>query len=275
MDYPCTLGTGILPENRKEIFEEYPHEYMVMIGGGSPYGSRVGEMTYWNATAYYLGYIDLTTGERCEGRSLFTWILKDGEFEKGIHKQLFVEGEKYRIKGLPSKKSSGFYPLQVLGKVRRMPFLDALWKEYISPVFLHSDLFGEMELNKRYGYYHADFDWLGTKIKVSFNTDEGDDEGCLANLEAFCRDAERWDREMREYSADELTYLANEWRDDDHLDEEITEEDFKRRIVLSSIEVSCEGHFFAYFDDDDMFAGHTVHVSGDIENGCNYADLMG
>ena len=275
MDYPCTLGTGILPENRKEIFEEYPHEYMVMIGGGSPYGSRVGGMTYWNATAYYLGYIDLTTGERCEGRSLFTWVLKDGEYEKGIHKQLFVEGEKYRIKGLPSKKSSGFYPLQVLGKVRRMPFLDALWKEYISPVFLHSDLFGEMELNKRYGYYHADFNWLGTTIEVSFNTDEEEDEKCLAFLEQFCREAERRDKEIREYAANELTYLANDWRDDDHLDEEITEEDFMKRIVISSIEMSSEGDYYVWFDDGDMFAGHSVRVCGDAMGAPNYASMEG
>lgn len=276
MEYPFKIGSGILPENRKEIFYEEPHEYLIMVGGGSTYGAKWGgNDAIPTATAYILGSIDLTTGERTEGKSIFTWIITEEEYQKRVYSQYFKEGVKYRIKGFPSKKSSGFYPIEVLGTVNRMPFLDALWRDYLAPVYMHSELFGEMELNKRYGYFHANFDWLGTEIEVSFNTDEEEDEKCLANLEEFCREAERRDKEVRDFAAEELTYLANDWRDDDHLDHEITEEEFKTRIKISSVEMSADGDYDVWFDDDDMFAGHSVHISGDALGAPNYSAMEG
>ena len=266
MDHPITLGSGKLPENRYEYFDTEPR--------GSPYGSRVGNCDPC-VTAYILGYIDLLTGERTEGRSTISWVITNEDYSRRSYAGIFREGVKYRIKGLPSKRSRSFYPVEVLGTVRKMPFFDLLWKEYNRPVFMHSDLFGEMKLNKRYEYFSARFDWLGTEIKVYFNTDEGEDEKCLANLEQFCREAERRDKEVRDYAADELTYLANDWRDDDHLDHEITEEEFRSRIKISSVEVSAEGDYDVWFDDDDMFAGHSVHVSGDALGAPDYAALEG
>ena len=275
MDYPITIGTGTLPENRKEIFEEQTREYILLIGGGHTYGSRVGAQSPWTATTYYLGCIDTVTGERTEGKKLFTWVLTDEESNSKSYKTLFEEGAIYRLRGFPSKKSSGFYPAAVLGKVRKHPFFDLLWKEYITPVFMHSEVFGDMKLNKEYGYYSSEFDWMGTKIDVSFNTDEEEDEKCLANLEQFCREAERRDREVRRYAAEELTYLANDWRDDDHLDHEITEEEFAERIKISSVEMSADGDYDVWFEDDDMFAGHSVRISGDALGVPNYASMEG
>ena len=110
---------------------------------------------------------------------------------------------------------------------------------------------------------------------MSFNTDEEENEKCLANLENFCRDCERRDSEIRDYAAQELTYLANEWRDDDHLDETITEEDFKRRLKISSIEMSADGYYTVWFDDDGMFAGHSIQVCGHDMGAPDYAELAG
>ena len=36
-----------------------------------------------------------------------------------------------------------------------------------------------------------------------------------------------------------------------------------------------EGDFTAYFDDDDMFWGHTVEVCGSLENGIESANIAG
>ena len=276
MDYPCRVSECEMSENRKEIFDTEPREYIVLIGGGGTYAMKLGSNYPTTANAYMLGSIDAVTGERHEGKSLFSWCITETEYRTGAYAGLFKEGKIYRIKGLPSKKSaSGFYPLEILGTVRKLPYLDSLWREFNEPVYMHSELFGELELNKKYGYFWGSFDWLGTEIEVSFHTDEEEDEKCLANLEQFCREAERRDKEIRDYAAEELTYLANDWRDDDHLDHEISEEEFKRRIKISSAEMSAEGDYDVWFDDDDMFASHSVHVSGDALGAPNYAQMEG
>ena len=274
MDYPYRFRTRLQPEELKERFEETPHEYIIMVGGGSPYGSRIGQGS-WTGTVYYLGYIDLTDGRRVEGKHIFSWTLTDAEFDERLPAQLFQEGIKYRIRALPVKKGDGFCVLELLGTVRKMPYLDGLWKEYLTPVYMHSELFGELELNKRYEYFSCRFSWLGTDIEVSFSTDEEENEKCLANLEEFCRDCERRDNEIRDYAAQKLTWLANEWRDDDHLDETITEENFKRRLKISSIEMSADGYYTVWFDDDGMFAGHSVQVCGHDMGAPDYAELAG
>ena len=275
MDYPYRVSEREMTESRKEIFGTEPREYIVLIGGGKTYGAKIGNNIPPSATAYMLGWIDTSTGEGYEGKSLFSWCLSETEYRTGSYAGFFEEGKIYRIKGLPSKKSNAFYPLEVLGRVRKLPFLDVLWRKFNEPVYMQSELFGQLKLNKRYGYFWGSFNWLGTEIDVSFYTDEEEDEKCLANLEQFCREAERRDKEVRDYAADELTDLANYWRDDDHLDHEISEEEFKRRIKISSVKMSAEGDYDVWFEDDDMFASHSVHVSGDALGAPNYAQMEG
>ena len=305
MEFPHIIGTGTVPERLKQYYEDYLHEYLIMIGGGSAYTSRLGGSTETDASFPVLGHIDLTDGFHRSDKGSFTWKLTPEE-EEGAKKTLSTlrmaitpyylslinpddphdpirrqciptgaEGEIYRILGYPYKGGHSFYPAKVLEGGLGNPFLEGLMEEFNRPVTMHSELFGELKLNKRYGVFYGKFNWLGTEIEVSFNTDEDDDAGCLAHLEEFCRDAERRDKEIREYAADELTYLANDWRDDDHLDEEITEEDFARRIVISDVEMSSEGDWYVWFEDGDMFAGHSVRVHGEAMGPPSYASMEG
>ena len=55
----------------------------------------------------------------------------------------------------------------------------------------------------------------------------------------------------------------------------IAEEGFAQRITLSELSLTYEGDFTAYFDDDDMFWGHTVEVCGSLENGIESANIAG
>ena len=87
-----------------------------------------------------------------------------------------------------------------------------------------------------------------------------------------------WDRRVREYAADELLELANDWSQD--MDEdggavEVTREQFVERMELESIEVRADGSFQFWFGDGDLFYGHSIWVSGDLENGPNDAAMEG
>ncbi|MBR6044507.1 MAG: DUF2262 domain-containing protein [Ruminococcus sp.] len=275
MKYPVNIGPGTVPEKYKENYEDEPHEYLVLIGGGGTFGMKFGQSPELFLHAYMLGFIDLQTGKRVEGKKLMTWDGTPEEDRTKCYRDYFQEGVIYRVQGIPLKDKDNFYPIKILVKGQSCDWLWGLWEEFNKPVTMQSELFGELHLNKKYGTFYGKFNWLGTEIEVSFNTDEDDDAGCLAHLEEFCRDAERRDKEIRAYAADELTYLANDWRDDDHLDEEITEEDFARRIIISSVEMSSEGDWYVWFDDGDMFAGHSVRVSGDAMGAPNHASMEG
>jgi len=82
------------------------------------------------------------------------------------------------------------------------------------------------------------------------------------------------DSELRAYAAEQLTDLANDWIQDDNT-LEISKEDFARRIGLSELAVTSEGDYNAYYYDDDMFLGHVVTVSGNIDKGIEFATIEG
>ena len=80
------------------------------------------------------------------------------------------------------------------------------------------------------------------------------------------------------YAAGELVGLANDWSqemDDDGETAEISKEQFMERMELESIEVRADGSFEFWFADGDMFYGHSIHVSGDMENGPDAASMEG
>jgi len=71
------------------------------------------------------------------------------------------------------------------------------------------------------------------------------------------------------YVASKMTSLANQWLQEG--ESEMTEEDFKKRILLERISISGVGEFdtnipikdgniILYFFDDEIFAGHTIQV---------------
>ena len=82
---------------------------------------------------------------------------------------------------------------------------------------------------------------------------------------------------MREYAADDLLSSANDWAEqmEDEEPQEITKEQFMERMELESIEIRADGSFEFWFADGDMFYGHSIHVSGDMEKGPDRADMEG
>lgn len=121
--------------------------------------------------------------------------------------------------------------------------------------------------------------WQGEQIDVSLEVDAASEDSWIAArqaMKAMLADQDRWDRDMRASAARELTELACEWRDSaDEEAPEITEESFARRIELRSIVMDAEGSFSAYFDDDDVFFGHSVTVYGTLKDGVTKANMEG
>ena len=86
---------------------------------------------------------------------------------------------------------------------------------------------------------------------------------------------EKWDAELRSFAAKELTKLACEWEESEEEAALIMEESFAKRISLSLLWVTSGASFSACFDDDELFFGHSIAVSGSLKKGMISAIIEG
>ena len=87
--------------------------------------------------------------------------------------------------------------------------------------------------------------------------------------------AEKRDAEMRTFAAKKLVDLARDWCESEEEALKITEESFAKRIGIESISMTSGGSFTAYFNDDDIFAGHCITVGGSLKKGITSASMGG
>lgn len=146
---------------------------------------------------------------------------------------------------------------------------------------IEDEVLGTLKLNRDFGLLDGEILWNGEKVSLALEIDLDDEETwdtARSIAHKVMADRESRDRSMREFAAKKLTELANEWQADDDEKENadpITEEAFAQRITLSELSLTYKGDFTAYFDDDDMFWGHTVEVCGSLENGIESANIAG
>lgn len=151
------------------------------------------------------------------------------------------------------------------------PDLKAILEEQKKPVSFWEEGLGTFTLNRQVNWFETELDWLGTEISLVFDQDESRAD-CVMNAKTLLAGAAGWDRRVRAYAAGELTGLANDWAEGE---EEITEEQFMERMELESVEIREDGSFEFWFADGDMFYGHSIHVTGDLENGPDWAQMEG
>ncbi|MBR6046099.1 MAG: DUF2262 domain-containing protein [Ruminococcus sp.] len=267
MNYPYTVGFGKVDEENKPYWNEEIREYLIITADEDQncYSSTTnGIQSNYHTSRTVLGHIDLTTGERYSGKDAVMWEMTAEEHDTERYKNLFRGGVIYRIRAAMQKKNVVLYPIEILGEADSEPFLEQLYAAYVEerdrPVFLHTDLFGDLPLNKRYNSFEGTFEYEGQKIE--FSIDNGPDAArTVSRLEAFVRDFDSHDKQMRRFAAAKLTSLANKWADEEG-DPHITEEQFFSLLVPEGIEMRGSGKYFMYYTDGGVFGGHSVEVCG-------------
>ena len=138
---------------------------------------------------------------------------------------------------------------------------------------------GSFSFDTNVNWYEGSIDWLDEKCNVYLNTDSDEKEiieKYMEILRQLCSSTENWDKMVREFASKELTNLANEWQqEEDKEAEKITEEVFRKRMIIDSIVIFDDGEVEFYFGDDDMFWGHTIVVYGNISGELDRADIAG
>ena len=110
-----------------------------------------------------------------------------------------------------------------------------------------------------------------------WHDDKNSMELSLKTAYTLFKDQNEWNKKVRIYASEELVDLANDWLQDNDESEidEITEEMFINFMKLDSINVSSDGNFDIYFFDGDMFWGHTIIVSGNVNGDIYSAEIAG
>lgn len=100
-------------------------------------------------------------------------------------------------------------------------------------------------------------------------------------MKKLIEDQQIWNKSLRDFAAQKLTSLANDWLVDNNQTDRnpekdpITEDGFGKRLILTEFTVSPGGRFTAWYEDDDMFWGHVVIVEATLKKGPISADIQG
>ncbi len=220
------------------------------------------------------------------------WRLPETTFRVyPIHLQLPLSESTLQPRSIPS-----FFPIQIQCRISEPDRigllieisdsvsdderLNHLIKRYREPVTYLDERFGlfreDIVLDN---YFDGSVIWKGEKISTSLtpNHDFPEDLGRRLKESANCLgklidNHEEWYSRVVDFADSELRHVANDfWLSDG--DPEITPENFKSRIRLTSLMMCASGAFEFRFDDGDIFWGHEICVRGDLTNGPDHAEF--
>ena len=271
----------------ERTFEDEAREIIVLLAGGGGAGKGNG---FWEVAHYFIAYVDCQTGALHAGDGRLVYPVSDEEHDAGGILDRFGQEVIYRVKArkkvphevpeaVAASVQNQFLIVEVLEERPPYPALEEVLAECRRPVVVADEVLGELTPDKDYDVFEGHVLWQGEQIDVSLEVDAASEDSwteARRAMKAMVAQQDRWDHDMRASAARELTDLACEWRESaDKEVPEITEESFARRIELRSIVMEADGSFSAYFDDDDMFFGHSVTVYGTLKDGVTKANMEG
>ena len=271
-------------------FKDTEEEIIVLLsdtGGGA--GKSNGD-NYWTAVEHLLAWKSLATEEIHVGDGRLNWLItEENEKTQGCAWPFNMQsGGIYRLRvrdlidrtvpeGKLAEFYNRFYVLEVLESHVQCEELLNIQKDYRKPVIVEDQQLGTFVLNKDYSCFSGKVKWNDQNISVSMEVNKNDRctwEQVFENLRFLFNNMQQKDLEFRQYAAEQLTELANDWLQDEE-DDEITEDLFVSRINLVELAMDYNGYYSLYYNDDDMFWGHIIDIVGSIETGPTSADIAG
>lgn len=147
--------------------------------------------------------------------------------------------------------------------------------ELQKPVVFVDEFFGEFTLDRAVNWFEAEVDWRSKSIRLSLSMDNcANRDGLVDMAKSLWKSQNLWSRRITDFAITELLPLKNEsWLETGK--KELTPRDFARKMKLESITLYPDGSFEFWHNDGDLFWGHSILVSGDLEKGPTDADIPG
>ena len=267
-------------EEYKKKFPKLQAEYqteeltiLAVTGANGFGGGRAGKEKLWRASIGLTAWMEEDSPDIHRGEFVLSTIADDKLLEhlqRRVRRDFII-----KFKGRVSEDGKRLLLLD-LPEPGFDPELKAILEEQKKPVTFWEEGLGTFTLNRQVDWFETEVDWLGTEISLVFDRD-GNRADCVRNAKALLAAAAGWDQRVREYAADDLLSSANDWAEqmEDEEPQEITREQFMERMELESIEIGGDGSFTFWFGDGDLFYGHSIRVSGDLEHGPDGASMEG
>ena len=273
-------------------YEEQMRDLLVLTGEYVGGAGRVAE-GLWSPSADILGYVDLKTGETVESEGCLSWLAREEDKDGWIYhlKDLTIYHIKCRkikpekvMKNAQPRFFNHFMLTEVMEREVENPALSKLLEKYKEVVVIEDGDCGTFTLERHFNWFAGTVDWLGEDCHVTLECDEENGttaDQALAQFRKIYVNFKEWDQKFRAFASEKLTELANDWQCEGYDEEdgealaEITKESFAGRIVISELSIDAEGDYEAYYDDDDMFCGHVIIVSGSVDGGMEDAYIAG
>jgi len=247
-------------ENLKDI--------LVVTGANGVSGGKPGGAKLWTARFAILAWKEIGCKIVIEERNLSQKV--NDEKLRELQEQI-RENNVYRLR--ITDDGNNFELQEFIGEAKDSE-LESFLAEQIKPVYFPDERFGQFEFNRSVGWFECKTDWLGQNIGLSIESDEAGMKEMLETVYILFDNQTEWDKKIRVFACGELLELKNDsWLDED--EKELTSEMFKKRIVLQSINISEDGEFIFWFDDDGIFWGHSIYVSGNLAEGLSEAEIAG
>jgi hypothetical protein len=280
--------------NKGQDYIEYENEYektekevLVLISDFSGGAVKIGDS--WQSLEFILAYIEVETSLLKIGEGQITWLLSEEQSrEFGISWPYnFKTGTIYRllIRELKDKTiPEGYLPtianrlmvLKVLEQNIQNSELLEILANYRKPILLNDNELGVFELNKDLRWFEGKVSWLNNTIDIYLEVSVDNQKtwkSALNYLRKYWSQQTQFDLELKQYAAEQLLELANDWQEE--TSNKITIPEFINRISLSTLSISSGGKFKFDFLDGNIFLGHSIRVSGSNRKGIISAEIVG
>ncbi len=264
---------------RSEFEKKFADDVIEVSAVTGPSGvgaGKAGTDIYWNASIDLIAWRNLhSSGPVVKEELSLEWLVDDEELKKS--REILKENTVVRLKVRKGQKSMML--VEVLDTEYKDSDLEIILQESIKPVFYNDENLGEFKLDKSTKLFEKKISWGGEEGNLYFDWDKNEDimKSSLKSAHGLLKEQDSWNTKIRNYAAEELVELANEWlQDDEEADiDEITKEMFIDLMELDSISVYPEGDFEVFFFDGDMFWGHSIIVTGNISGELSSAEIAG
>jgi hypothetical protein len=130
-------------------------------------------------------------------------------------------------------------------------------------------------LNAGAGGYTTQVSWCGTQIELSIQPSfSGETEDAINCALQLLSERSVWMPRVEQYAASELLEKKNDiWLEED--EEPLSTSQFVEKLSLESIDIDDEGNFTFWFNDGELFWGHTIQVGGSLSQGPTDAGILG
>ncbi|MFS3912648.1 DUF2262 domain-containing protein [Bacillus australimaris] len=247
---------------------------IIAVTGPSGVGAgKAGQQSLWTASIPLIawkenGHITTETIRLC-------WLTdEEGLREKQaqLHKESIVSLQ-------VRKGESEFMLVSLIDIDIKDQELQEILEEAQKPVFYHDDTLGSFELVKGLDLFEKMIQWNNQECLLYFNLEEEEKiNDSLQTANKLMEKQTKWDSSIKSFAANQLIDLAKDWQEQDESaeeQEELTLDQFIDRMSFESLHVYPDGEFEVYCHDGDLFWGHVIIVTGNINGTFQDAHIAG